>query len=295
MRHALISNWRQLTHISTFLPWMLLSLLNLLALLVLGSIVMSANATDIKPLDDKALSDVRGGDGLSFAANLNVNIGSIALGITDSASNPATLAFNKTTTTGIITSTLDVFSTSSNGQTYINWAFPLINGANTLQYGYDLSVLANGNTLGTGIQFQDIGFGGSSVQLTSNDSGGVSWGLGLNLNIGSLQLQPNGRGNTSGQMAISGVVMGAAGSNGTAPWVLADINTQPGIVNIVNDASGNPELQLGIGWASTPGAAASGSLQIGNITFTTPNGNVNLGSSSIGSMQIQYLNVRLKP
>jgi hypothetical protein len=177
----------------------------------------------------------------------------------------------------------------------MNWASPIIDGANNLQFGYDLLVNANGSSLGTGVQMQNIVFGGSSLQLTSNASGGVSLGLGLNLSIGDVLLQPNGRGNTNGQLALSGIVIGAAGSNGTAPWVLADINAQPGVLNVVNDASGNSEVQLGIGWPTTPGTAPSGSLQIGNITFTTPNGNVNLGSSSIGSMQIQYLNVKLKP
>ena len=266
----------------------------LLMFMAFSHICINADATGLQPLDDSALSDIRGRDGVSFGVNLNVNIGSVIVGATDSASNPATIALNNVVVTGTVASTLDVTAGASGNPSYLNWAFPSIAGANNLQFGYDLAITANGSTFGTGVQLQNMAFGGTSMQLTPYTNGGVTFGLGLDLQIGNLLLQPNGRGNTTGQMNLSGIAISAAGSNGTAPWALADVNAQPGIFNIAVDSSGNPNLQWGIGWPTTPGTAPSGSLQINNITFATPEGNVNLGSSSIGSIQIQYLNIRFK-
>jgi hypothetical protein len=249
-------------------------------------------ATNVQPLDDAALSDVRGGDGVSFAINLNANIGSVTIGSTDTDGNPATLSQNNVIVTGTIASTLDLTAGAAGTPSYINWVFPSIAGANNLQFGYDLLVNANGSSFGTSVQLQNLAFGGSSMQMTPYINTGITFGLGLNLQIGNILLQPNGRGIAAGQMDLSGIVVSAAGSGGTAPWILADINAQPGVINVVTDTSGNPNLQWGIGWPTTPGTAPSGSVTINNITFTTPDGNVNLGSSSIGGMQIQYLNIK---
>jgi hypothetical protein len=265
-----------------------------LFLFALGCVCARVNATDLKPLDDADLSDVRGRDGVSFGVNLNANIGNVTLGATDSAGNAGSIMLNNVIVSGTIASTLDLTAGINGNPSYINWASPNIAGANSIQFGFDLAVNANGTTLGTGVQFQNVAFGGSSLQMTPYVNGGITFGSQLSLQVGNVLLQPNGRGITTGQMAISGLVIGAAGSNGTAPWVTADINAQPGIINIVTDSSGNPNLQWGIGWPTASGTAPAGSLQISNITFTTPDGNVNLGSSSIGSMQIQYLNVKLK-
>jgi len=252
------------------------------------------NASEISALDDSALSDVTGRDGLSFAFHVDANIGSAVIDTSDFAGNPATLALNNVSVTGSVGGTLDVVAGKSGNPDFVNWAFPNLVGLNNLQIGSDLLVTANGSSFGTGIQMQNVAFGRTNMQLTGASGGGIAFGLGLNLEIGDVLLQPNGRGASNGQMDINGIAVSAAESNGTAPWAMANINTQPGTINVVTDASGNASVQVGIGWATTPGAAPSGSLQIGNITFTTPGGQVNLGSSSIGSMQIQYLNIRFK-
>jgi len=261
-------------------------------LLALTSFCTQVGATDLQPLDDSALSDVHGRDGVSFAVSLNANIGSETIGASDSLGNAATMSLNNFTVNGSIASTLDLTASTSGGANFINWAFPNIAGVNNLQLGYDLLINADGASFGTSVLMQNVGFGGTSVQLSPNINTGVTFGLGLNLQVGNLLLQPNGQGVTSGQMSLSGIVIGAAGSNGSAPWILADVNAQPGNLNVVTDTSGNTNLQWTIGWPTTPGTAPAGSVSIGNITFTTPDGNVNLGSSSIGSMQIQYLSVK---
>jgi len=263
-------------------------------LLALGCMSACARATDLHALDDAALSEVRGRDGVSFAIGLNANVGNVTLGVSDPASGPASIGLNNVTVSGVVAGTLDLTGATSGSPAFVSWAFPNVGLSNTLQFGFDLLVTANGTSLGSGVQLQNVALTGSGMQLTPNPQGGVTFGAALNLGIGNILLQPNGRGVTNGQLDISGVVIGAAGSNGSAPWILANINSQPGVLNVVTDAGGTPNLQWGTGWPSTPGSAPAGSLQVGNITFTTPEGNVNLGSSSIGSMQIQYLNVRFK-
>ena len=251
-------------------------------------------AADKQALDDSALSDVSGRDGLSFAINLNTSVGTATIGTSDYAGNPATLALNNVVVTGSVGGTLDVVAGANGNPDYVNWAFPTLSGLNNLQIGADLLTTAGGASLGTAIQMQNVAFGGTTMQLTGAANGGIAFGLGLNMTIGDVLLQPNGRTVSNGQMDINGIAIGAAGSNGNAPWVLADLNSQPGVFTVVADANGNSTVQTSIGWPTTPGTAPAGSLQIGNITFTTPGGNVNLGSSSIGSMQIQYLNVKFK-
>jgi len=251
-------------------------------------------AADVHVLDDGALANITGQDGLSFAINVNSNMGSLVLGTSDSAGNPATVALNNLSLTGSVGGTLDVFSSATGTPDYVNWAFPKFGTLNNLQFAADMLVTADGSSLGTAIQLQNMAFGGTNMQLSGAAGGGIAFGLGLNLTVSDLLLQPNGRGVNLGQMDFNNIVIGAAGSNGSKPWALADLNNQSGTFTVVTDSAGNESVQIGIGWATTPGTAPSGSLQIGNITFTTPNGNTNLGGSSIGAMQIQYLNVKLK-
>jgi len=266
----------------------------IIAIWGLCGVAALASAAEMQTLDDEALSDVRGRDGLSFGANLNANIGSATLGMSDSLGNPTTLSLNNLTVTGTVAWALDVISGTSGSPGFVNLAYPDIGGTNNLQIFTNMAITAEGSTFGTGISLQNMAFNGSSMQWTPATVGGINFGLSVGLEIGNILLQPNGVGNTSGQMNISGIQIGAAGNAGN-PWVLADIAAQPGIFNVNTDASGNPYVQMGIGWPTSGSTAQAGSLQLGNIAFNTPNGNVNIGSSSIGSMQIQYLNIKLKP
>ena len=189
---------------------------------------------------------------------------------------------------------VDILPGVSGSPDYSNIFFPAMSGANTLQSTYDLVIAANGKSFGTSIMFQNFAFAGSSMQWTTSNLGGIAFGLGINVAIDNILLQPNGRSNTSGQMAMSGIKLGSASGNGFAPWVLADVVTQPGFFNIPVESNGASNFQLGIGWPTGQSDAASGSLKIDNVMFNTPTGNVNLGASSIGSMQIQYLNIKFK-
>ena len=119
------------------------------------------------------------------------------------------------------------------------------------------------------------------------------------MDIGQWALRPNGRGNTAGQLALDNIRIGATDENGNftgQPWVIADVARQPALVNAQADESG-PRLHIGIGWPDAQygsGQAASGGIEIGKISFTAPTGNVDLGSSRIGNIQINYLDIKFR-
>lgn len=273
-------------------------LAQLALLMVLGGsagALTNAAAADLRELDDTALSDVQGRDGVAFLLNLNAHIGSTVLGVTDSDANPAAIVMSNLALTGVIAASWKVVQGAPGMPDFVNIALPSIDGTNTMQYAYDLGILANGRTLGTSIMFENMSFGGSSTQWTTAANGGAAFGLGLNMGVDNIYLRPNGRESSVGQMNVSGVKVTGVGEAGVlTPWVIADVANQPGFFKVGLDDSGNSQFQMGIGWPDVKKDAPSGSLQIDNISFATPTGNVSLGSSSIGSMQLQYLTVKFK-
>jgi hypothetical protein len=99
-------------------------------------------------------------------------------------------------------------------------------------------------------------------------------------------------------MNLRGVHLGAVAADGTplnAPWRVADVAAQPGVLKAGTDASGNARLHFGIDWPDANGAAL-GTLRIDNISFRSDvTGNLDLGASRIGAIQIQYLDIKVRP
>lgn len=261
-----------------------------LALLGLCSVCTLAGALGLQPLGDEALAEVGGRDGVSFAVAVNQHLGSFVWGSYDTLGAPATLVRHDFSLSGTFLSTLDIRRGAPGQPDFIDWSYPLIATTKPLQMAYDLAITANGSTLGTGVTFQNIVLAGGSMQWTTSPGGGITFGLAVNTSVDQVLLQPT-RGNTAGQMAVSGVKL--SGASAGSPWVLADVAAQPGEFHVLNDAGGD-QLQWTLNWPSLSTEAGIGRLQINNMTFTTPTGSVDLGSSSIGSMQIQYLNVKFK-
>jgi hypothetical protein len=281
------------THLRTHFRQLYLALL--VALGTCAVAATNAAAADLRELDDTALSDVQGRDGVAFLLGLNAHIGSTVLGVTDTDANPASIVMSNLALTGTIAATWKVMQGAPGMPDFVNVALPNIAGTNNMQYAYDLGIIANGRTLGTSIMFENMSFGGSSTQWTTAANGGAAFGLGLNMGVDNIYLRPNGRDSSVGQMSVSGVKVTGVGEAGVlTPWVIADVATQPGFFKVGLDDSGNSQFQLGIGWPDVKKEAPTGSLQIDNISFATPTGNVSLGSSSIGSMQLQYLTVKFK-
>jgi hypothetical protein len=278
------------------------------ALLLLALPAMIAHAAPL-PLNDAALAAVRGGDGVSFdlsgfSMNGDVRITytpqpgrSAWIGNLSAARSDNAVPFSDPYR-------LDIHAGPAGLADIVSFAFPVnADGAQRWQFAYDWGVDADGIVRdGGSVVLSDVVYQGGGLQFsTPRLEDGVAFGLALNLRIGELAWQPNGRDVTAGGLALGGLRLGAVDANGNftgAPWAIADVATQPAVVNALADEAG-AHLHVGIGWPDARygnGAAPTGGMQIDRITFSNPNGTMtDLGSSRIGSIQIQYLDVKFRP
>jgi hypothetical protein len=276
----------------------------------------SRSAQAMQPLNDSALSSVQGRDGLSFdLANFSMT-GDVRLTYYAPAPSTASayignpyLARSDDADAFADPYRLDVQRSPAGLADMITLAFPAnANGAVLWQVAYDWGTDADGLAFeGGSMVLKDLALRGGGLQLGTPRSGdGIAFGLALRMEIGDLLLRPRGRGDIGHaepagvpeQMHLRGVRLGAVGADGSftnAPWRIADLAAQPGVINAVTDAEGNPRLHIGIDWPDANGAPLGG-LQIDKLSFRSDvTGNLDLGSSRIGSMQIQYLDIKLKP
>ena len=275
------------------------------ALLVLLGVTASASA--LEPLPDSALAKVAGRDGMSF--NLSnfamsgnaelryytpggdsLGVGNLAASRSDNTDAPFADPYR-----------LDVVTSSAGRADMINIAFPQnAAGREAWQIAYDFGVNAGGIDVKNGsVILKDLVYFGGGLQWSTPVAGdGLAFGLSTHIELGSLTLAPNGRDATNEAMVLSNVKIGAATADGSAPaapWQIADVSSQAGIFNARTDAAGNSSLHLGVGWPDAGQAAPSGTLQIGNISFRSDAGaNMDLGSSRIGSIQLQYLDIKFR-
>lgn len=172
------------------------------------------------------------------------------------------------------------------------------------QLAADLSIKASGSTFEGGtLLLKDVAFYGGGLDITTPATPGVegvAFGLALRVDVGHLILRPRARddltvadpASVSEQLRISGIHIGTADGK---PWAIADATTQPGIFNAVTDANGQSFLHLGIDWSSAPQGPAVGRVVIDNIAFKSDvTGNLDLGSSRINAIQLQYLDVKFR-
>lgn len=287
------------------------------AMLALCAVALPVGAQGLKPLSDDALSSVQGRDGLSFdLANFAMSgdarltyfapspstasayISNMVAMRSDDAANPFGDPYR-----------LDIVRRGPGESDVITLARPEnANGAKRWQVAFDWGVDADGIAFdGGSIVLRDATFYGGGMQWTTPRVGeGIAFGTSLRMDIGNMLFRPRGRGDitqaepagVTEQMNIRGLRVGAVDASGNflnTPWRIADVSAQPGVINAVTDSAGNSRLHIGIDWPDASGAALGG-LQIDNLSFrsdVTPN--VDLGSSRIGSMQIQYLDIKLRP
>jgi hypothetical protein len=267
-----------------------------------------AHAQGLKPLSDDALADVRGRDGVSFdltgfamsgnaratftaAPGRSIWMENLSASRSDSAmpfSDPYRL---------------DIVSGAPGLADVIRFNLPVnADGAQRWQKAWDFGVEADGITRSGGsFVISDLVFYGGGWQFsTPRVADGVAFGAALRMDIGQLALRPAGRDNAGEQLALQGIRIGAVDENGNftgAPWKIADVASQPAIINAVADENG-PRLHIGIDWPDAKygsGQAATGGIQIDKISFTSPTtGITDLGSSRIGSVQIQYLDIKFR-
>ena len=288
----------------------------------------SAHAADaptkgMKSLEDAELAEVRGADGIAF--NLN------NFSLTSSLTDPLKLTYISTDGSALTLSGLDLSRTDDADQfadpyqlslrsrpglpDMIAVDFPL-NTAGTQSWSLtadfsNCSAYANGactgNTfLGGTLQVQGLAMKGGGLYLSNTalaDTQGISLGLGTQLDIASLSVFSRGRDgtgtiDTSDKLVISGIHLADATTGGA--WMLADLDKHPGLFNADTDASGS-YLHLQVGWPTAGYDVPAASLSVGSITFTTAGVNgapatvTNLGSASIASMQINYVDIKFRP
>jgi hypothetical protein len=270
-------------------------------------------ACALEPLSDSALAKIGGRDGMSFnlsnfamAGNAvlryhtpdgrgSLGIGNLSASRSDNLDAPFADPYR-----------LDVIAGGPGKAQIVNIAMPEnVLGREVWQMAFDFDVGDNGIVVNGGsVILKDLVYYGGGLQWSTPATGdGLAFGLATRMEIGSLALQPNGRGAAGEAMVLSNVKIGAAQDDGSAPvapWRLADVSAQAGIFNARTDESGNSRLHIGINWPEAGAAAAAGTLQIGNISFRSDAGgtvapNVDLGSSRIGSIQLQYLDIKFRP
>jgi len=170
--------------------------------LALSSVAMAASA--MNAIDDSALGQVSGQDGVSIAASLNVNVGSFTYTDTkDAAGSAASVSFNNIGITGLIGATLDVISAT--------------------QFAGILK--ADGLTLGSSFYS-----GTDVVQIAIPSSAvvsGAAAAAGITVKIGSITMGTNGATptNSSGtpvpNPSFGSLAMNNINMQGTTAWIWA--------------------------------------------------------------------------
>ena len=291
----------------------------------------AAPALALTPLADDELAQVRGA-GLAFnLVNFSLTgtpYGALTLTYTGSSgstlwlSNPTLSRSDDPTATFSDPYTLQL-QTRGNGLSDVIQLTEPANAQGLLkwQFATDFGINASGTSFqGGALVLKDLQTYGDALSLAPSSTPGVegiAFGLSLRADIGGLMLRPRGRDDTSSlnpstvseQLSLQGIHLGAynsASATPTAPWSLADVTLQPGIINAVT-VNGVSYLHAGIAWPTTSAGAPQGTLVIDNIAFKTDapgfvdpstglqSNSFSLGSSSIGSMQLQFVDIKLRP
>ena len=281
-----------------------------------------AAAAAMRPLADDELAAVRGADGIAF------NLSNFSL--TSIPSNPLTLTYLSPNGSSLTLSGLDLSRTddvdpfadpyqlslrSRPGLSdIIAIDFPLnVAGAQkwslTADFAHCDAVTAGTcsgtNFLGGTLQVVDLTMKGGGLYVTPTalaNTEGIAFGLGTQLDIGSLSVYSRGRAadgtlDTSDALKLSGIHLADAATGGA--WMLADLDRHPGLINAATDATSS-YLHLQVGWPTTADPVPAAALRIDNIAFTTASATggaptiTNLGAASIASLQINYVDIKFR-
>lgn len=141
-----------------------------------------------------------------------------------------------------------------------------------------------------------------------DDVRGAAFGLDVNIEIAALMLRPRGRADDGTELNLTGIKIGAANStltgvdpDRTKTWKVADVITQPGIINAITTTDSNgvtsTVLHMGIEWyrGSDETQIPTGAISVDNISIKNGPASAptvtNFGGASIGGIQIRYLDV----
>ena len=278
----------------------------------------------MKSLADDELSEVRGADGISF------NLSNFSL--TSDATNPLSLTYLSPNGSSLTLSRLDLsrtddadgfadpYSLTLRQRTglpdVIAIDFPLNTAGNqawslTADFA-NCDAVTSGtctgtNFLGGTLQVSGLTMKGGGLYLAPTilaNTEGIAFGLGTQLDIASLAVYSHGRtaGDTtdtidkSDALLLTGIHLADASTGGARS--LADVTTHPGLINAMTDSAGS-YLHLQVGWPTTSDPVPAAAIRIDNISFVTTTGTgspvtTNLGSASIASLQLNYVDIKLR-
>ena len=276
----------------------------------------------MQALQDDELAAVRGADGIAF--NLN------NFSLTSSLTNPLSLTYLSPNGGSMTLSNIDLSRTDDPDQfadpyqlslqsrtnlpDVIAIAFPLNpTGSQAWSLTTDFAncdavtagACSGTNFQGGTLQVLNLTMKGGGLYVsptTLANTDGIAFGLGTQLDIASLAVYSRGRDasgviDTGDQLLVKDIHLADANTGGA--WMLADLNTHPGLINAETDATGS-YLHVQIGWPTTSDPVPAATLSIQNITFTTAGVNgaapsiTSIGGASIASLQINYLDIKLR-
>jgi hypothetical protein len=260
-------------------------------------------------LDDRALAFVSGRGGVQF--NLQGFALEGALGLTYATPSGDRLSLSNWSLSRsddpdhLFDDPYSLFieSRGGHGADVIHFSLPQnAAGLQRWQFTSDLAVAAGGTAHDLGaLLVQDLALYGGELTLSmpalADGGSGLAFGLSLRAELGGLTLRTRGRDDASDEMRLTGLRLGAVDATGHftgQPWSLAHVTTQPGLFRALVDAKG-PALQLMVDWSNSAAGAALGGLAIDNLRFSNDVAGVtDLGSSHIGSMQLNFVDIRLR-
>ncbi|MCH8179326.1 MAG: hypothetical protein IIA02_06030 [Proteobacteria bacterium] len=272
----------------------------------------NAHAAGLSSLDDADLARVAGRDGVAFnlkgfamsgplsftytspeAGSPSLSLGNLSLSRSDDEAHTFTDPYRLDIVARPGMADVLRLSNPLNELGLIQW-----------QFAADLTIKDASSTFEAGsLILRNVGIYGGGLDITTPATPGVegfAFGLALRVDIGDVLIRPRGRdditvadpGTVGEQLRISGVHIGTPDGK---PWAIADATTQPGIINAVTDANGQSFLHVGIDWSSAPQGPATGRVVIDNIAFKSDvTGNLDLGSSRINAIQLQYLDIKFR-
>ena len=309
---------RRSVHVALVLArWMRLVLLSLAVWLGLSALC-PVSASTLQALEDEALSDVAGQDGLAFNLRGFQMNGPMTLTYTSpDADNPSMWMGNfwlsrSDDPDATFSDPYRLYVYSRLGMSYvIQLSNPQnANGMLKWQFAADFVVKANGSTFdGGAFILRDLTYYGGGLSITTPADPhvqGVAFGVAMRVDIGNLIIRPQGRDDITladsatvpSQLNLAGIHLSDA-DDFTKPWVIADVTHQPGIFNAITDPDGTSYLHMGIDWSSSPNGAPKGRLVIDDISFKSTDSagdasTMSLGASRINTIQIQYLDVKFR-
>jgi hypothetical protein len=296
-----------------------------------ASVAHAEAPTTMQPLPDEELASVRGNDGVAFnLSNFSlISIPSNPLNLTYSAPGGGSLTLGRLdlSRTDDADPFADPFFLTMRSRAglpdVVAIDFPL-NPVDTGNQKWTLtadfsncSLFSGGTCTGTNfdggtLQIQGLALRGGGLYLSSPtipNTQGVAFGLGTRLDIDTLGIYPHGRAlddtiDRSESLTLNGIHLADATTGGA--WMLADVTNHPGLFNAqtsIDPVTGNPVsyLHLQVGWPTVADAVPAASFKVDTITFTSGGapamtmGTAAAPAVSIASMQINYIDIKLKP